>query len=382
MNGEINLRLTNRGVLLVLAALGLVWLLGHATHIAVVFFLAVLLAAAVSSVANVLARFHIKRAVAILLTYLLILGALAGLVALLVPLIGGEITQLRANLPAYKDEANGFLARFPHTSSQPLRVDDLLGQAGSTVQGAAGTVGKGVVNVGTAVATLLLIFVFAFFLAVDARFAERVVGRFFPPTTRGRALRIMERMGKGLGYWVRAQLLLALFFGVAFGVGLAVMRMPYALTLAIIGGVLEIIPYVGGFITIVLAVLIGATTGKLWLVIAAVVWYAIVVNVEAHLVAPKMVGDIVGLHPLVIVVALFLGAEMLGILGALLAVPIAVILQILLDEFWTFGAPPPAVPPGEQATLPLQPGASTPAPNHAAVPARGDCIASVLRVEH
>lgn len=372
VNGEITLRLSNRALLVVLAVLGLVWLLGHATHLAVVFFLAVLLAAAVSAVANGLARFHIKRAVAILLAYVLVLGVLAGLVALLVPLIGGEIAQLRANLPAYRGEANGLLARFPHTGSQPLRVDDLLDQAGGALQGAAGTVGKGVVHAGTMVATLLLIFVFAFFLAVDERFAERVVGRFFPPATRGRALGIMGRMGTGLGYWVRAQLLLALFFGVAFGVGLAVMRMPYALTLALIGGVLEVIPYVGGFVTIALAVLIGATTGKLWLVVAAVVWYAVVVNVEAHLVAPKLVGEIVGLHPLVIVVALYLGAETLGILGALLAVPLAVVLQILLDEFWTFGATPPTAPAGRPAAPPLQPGAAAARPDHAAAPARGD----------
>ena len=192
------------------------------------------------------------------------------------------------------------------------------------------------VAAGSTLVTLLLIVVFAFFLAVDARFAERLVERFFPPALRGRAVRIMGKMGEGLGAWVRAQLLLALFFGVAFGVGLAVMRMPYALTLGVIGGVLEVVPYVGGFVTIALAMLLGATTGKLWLVVAAVAWYAAVANVEAHLVAPKLVGQIVGLHPLVIVLALFLGAETLGILGALLAVPLAVVLQILLDEFWTF----------------------------------------------
>jgi predicted PurR-regulated permease PerM len=86
-------------------------------------------------------------------------------------------------------------------------------------------------------------------------------------------------------------------------------------------------------------VLIAATTGKLWLIIAVLVWYAIVVNLEAHVVAPKLVGEIVGLHPLVVVLALFLGAEVLGILGALLAVPIAVIVQALLDEFWIFTEP-------------------------------------------
>ena len=360
MNGEINLRLTNRAIFLVLGLLAFVWLLLHATHIFVVLFIAVLLAAAVSTVARRVERYHIKRGVAILLTYLAIIAILAGVVSLIVPLINGEVTLLRANLPSYEQQANELLARLPQRDGQTLRVNDLVGQAAGAVQGVALDAGRSLVNVGADLVTLLLIFVIAYFLASDDQFAQRVVGRFFPPDRRPRALKVMTKMGDGLGFWVRAQVLLALFFGVAFGIGLAIMRMPYALTLGVIGGVLEIIPYVGGFITIVLAVLIGATTGKLWLVVAAVVWYAIVVNVEAHIVAPKMVGEIVGLHPLVVVVALFLGAELLGILGALLAVPIAVVVQTLLDEFYTFGDAPAAdpAPEGEARTMPLQPGAS------------------------
>ena len=76
MNGEINLRLTNRSILLILAALGLIWVVAHATHIVVVLFLAVLLAAAVSRAATALARYRIKRGAAILLTYILILAVL------------------------------------------------------------------------------------------------------------------------------------------------------------------------------------------------------------------------------------------------------------------------------------------------------------------
>jgi predicted PurR-regulated permease PerM len=335
MNGEINLRLTNRALLLVLGALALVWILFHATHIVVVLFIAVLLAAAVSSAANRLERYRIKRNLTILILYLVVLGVLAGLIALLVPLVTGEVTLLRDNLPQYQDQANSLLARLPH-QGEPHHVNDLFKNLSGQLQSAALDLSRGVVEFGSALVTILLIFVIGYFMAADNQFAQRVVSRFFPPATRPRAISVMNKIGDGLGFWVRAQLLLALFFGVAFGIGLGVMRMPYALTLGVVGGVLEIIPYVGGFITIVLAVLIAATTGKLWLIIAAVCWYAVVVNVEAHLVAPKMVGEIVGLHPLVVVVALFLGAEVLGILGALLAVPIAVIIQTLLDEFWKF----------------------------------------------
>src|SRR5262245_24310813 len=101
MNGEVNIRLTNRGILLILAALGLIWVVAHATHIVVVLFLAILLVAAVSRAANVLARYRIMRGIAILLTYLLVLAVLAGLGALLVPLISDEVQLLSDNLPTY-----------------------------------------------------------------------------------------------------------------------------------------------------------------------------------------------------------------------------------------------------------------------------------------
>lgn len=370
MKGEVNIRLTNRAIFLVLGAFLFFWLLRQATHIFVVLFIALLLASSVSLAATRLERLHIKRGLAILLVYIVVLAVLSGVVALLVPLIAGEIKTLRNNLPSYQDGVNGFLARLPKRNGETLRVNTLIGNLSGQLNGAAAKAGRGALAAGSTVVTLLLIFVIAFFLAVDPKFPERVVTRFVPPASRRRAFGLMSRIGTGLGYWVRAQLLLALFFGVAFGLGLAILRIPYALTLGTIGAVLEIIPYVGGFITIILAVLVAATTGKLWLIIAVLIWYAIVVNLEAHIVAPKLVGEIVGLNPLVVVLALFLGAEVLGILGALLAVPLAVIVQALLDEFWTFDDASGNPLAATETSLPLQPGTSAPSSDEDTKPAR------------
>lgn len=370
MNGEVNIRLTNRAIFVVLGAFLFFWLLRQATHIFVVLFLALLLASSVSLAATRMERLHIKRGIAILLVYIAVLAVLTGVVALLIPLIGNEIRTLRDNLPSYQDRVNGLLARLPKRNGEALRINTLFGNLGGQLNGAAGKAGRGALAAGSALVTILLIFVIAFFLSVDPKFPERVVTRFVPPTSRRRAFDLMGRIGTGLGYWVRAQLLLALFFGVAFGLGLAILRVPYALTIGTIGAVLEIIPYVGGAITIILAVLVAATTGKLWLIIAALVWYAIVVNLEAHIVAPKLVGEIVGLNPLVVVLALFLGAEVLGILGALLAVPLAVIVQALLDEFWTFDETGEHPLAATGSNLPLQPGVSAPTPDGESAPAR------------
>lgn len=352
MQGEIVLRLTNRAMLLVLALLGFVWVLTHQTHIIVVLFIALLLAAACSTAANRLARYRIKRGVSIALIYLLIIGALIGVGALIVPLLRGEGRLLRENLPAYQLQLDGFLARLPH-QGEPLQINDVVRDLSGRVQGIALDASRTILGFGSSLITLLLIFVIGFFLAVDDQLDVRLVNRLLPPAIRPRAIALMGRMGTGLGHWVRGQLLLALFFGVAFDLGLAIVGTPYALTLGTIGAVLEIIPYVGGFITIALALLVAATTGKVWLVVFVLIWYLLVVNLESHLVAPKLVGELVGLHPLMIVIALFLGAELLGVLGALLAVPIAVIFQTLLDEFWIF--------PESDAAAPTTPAEATPA---------------------
>ena len=161
MHGELNLRLTDRALLLVLAALGLAWLLRHATHIVVVLFLAVLLAAAVSGAANRLARLRIGRAPAILLAYLLVLAVLLGLAALLVPLVAGEVALLRANLPRYQDQADALLARLPAASGAPLRVDDLTAQLGGRLEGAAVGLSRGALAVLLAAPTGQLWLVFA-----------------------------------------------------------------------------------------------------------------------------------------------------------------------------------------------------------------------------
>jgi predicted PurR-regulated permease PerM len=184
----------------------------------------------------------------------------------------------------------------------------------------------------------VLVLVIAFFLAVEENFATVVIFRFVPPPQRPRVQRMLGKMGTRLGQWARAQMLLALFFGLAFGIGLRIFGVKYAVTLGVIGGVLEIIPYVGGFITVALALLIAIVQDPTK-AIFVVIWYVLVVEVEGHVIAPKLMDRVLGIHPLVVVVALFLGGEALGILGALLAVPIAIVIQVILDEFYRFDGP-------------------------------------------
>ncbi len=306
-------------------------------HVFIVLFTAVLLAAAVAPAARFMTRYHLPRGVTIVGIYVVLVLVLTGVVALVVPLVLDELDSLRQTLPKYGSDLQSLVQRVAPDQASRLNTGSLVDQVSGRLGSFAGEL-TGIVRalISTSV-SVILVLVMAFFLAAEEDFVALAIQRFVPPQERPRVNRLLGKIGTRLGQWARAQLLLALFFGFAFGAGLEILRVNYAVTLGVVGGVLEVIPYVGGFITVALAVLV-ALTQKPILVVFVVIWYAIVVEVEGHVIAPKLMDRVLGIHPLVIVVALFLGGEALGILGALLAVPIAIVIQVTLDEFYVFGA--------------------------------------------
>ncbi len=335
MRDAMTIRLTNRAIVAVLGLLVFVWVLRAATRVAIVLFVAVLLAAAVSSVANKLEARGVKRGITILGLYVIILAIFAGVVALIVPVVTQEVRSLRRNLPAYEERVNALLARIPR-EGEPLRVNDLVNDLSGQLNGVAAQAGSVLAAAGTTLLTVLFILVVAYLLAADSLIAEKIVGRFVPPPHRPRALRMLAHIGDELGDWMRAKIILALIFGVSFGLGLWALGVPFALTLGAVGVVMELIPYVGGLFAALLATLVAATTGDLWRVAAVLVLYIVIANIEANLITPRIMGNFVGLPPVIVLVSVFVGVQLIGGLGALLAVPVAIIIKVLLDEFWTF----------------------------------------------
>jgi len=181
----------------------------------------------------------------------------------------------------------------------------------------------------------LLVLVVGFFLSADAHFAPRFIGRFFSPRLRPTVTDVSREVAGRLGHWVRAQLLVGAFFGTCFGLGLWLMGVPFALSLGVAGAILELIPYVGGITVTAIAMLVALTISP-WRALGVLILEVVVANVESHVLYPKVVGDAVGLHPLSIILALFIGAEAKGIMGALVAIPVAVVLQVLFDRFYRF----------------------------------------------
>lgn len=353
---SINIYITAKSIALLLAAAALIWLLVVFDQILLILFLAILLAVAIDPLVDRLQAQRLPRALAILLIYILLLGVLGAVVGLLVPVLVDEFSQLSTSLPGIVQQVLNFPARwitptFP-ALTRSISSSDVAQRLSSELGTLLGGVGGLLVQFGKTLTTIVistfLVLVVGFFLSSDAQFAPRFIARFFPPGYRTTAALLARQIGGRLGHWVRAQLLVGLFFGVTFGIGLALLHVPYALSLGVAGAVLELIPYIGGATVTLIAMLVALSISP-WLALGVLALELVVANIESHVVYPKLVGEIVGLHPLAIIVALFIGAESKGVMGALLAVPVAVVLQVLFDHFYRFADTAPAVAVAESA---------------------------------
>src|SRR5215211_1434445 len=347
MPKSVTINITGKSIVWLLVAAALVWLIMSFSSILLILFIAILLAVAITPLVQRLETVNIRRPLAIALIYVGLFGIFSVALAFLIPVLVNETTQLSTSLPKLTQSVLNLPERWIPGLAANLQLADLGDQLSAQLSAVVGSVGTLLVQFGQTLSTIifsaLLVLVVGFILTSDAAFAPRFLARFFPPDYRPTAANLAREIGRRLGHWVRAQLLVCLFYGTCFGIGLGLLGVPYAFALGLAAAFMELIPYVGGAIVTGLAMLV-ALTSSIWLALGVLVVYLVVANVEANIVYPKFVGESVGVHPLVITIALFIGAEARCVMGALLAVPFTVVLQVLFDQFYRFDERPVAAP--------------------------------------
>ena len=289
---------------------------------------------------------RVPRALLILLVYLV--GTLV-LVELLLLIIGPLVEQIRAfikDAPGYVDDLNERLAELlgwwdrldlPADVKEAVdkAVADLLANIGSIIPGILRPVFSSVLGFVGSVFGYLIIPVWTFWILKDRPAIVRGFDRAVPAAWRADTWATLGIVRRVFGSWVRGQLVLGLVVGVGTFIGLLALGAfvdpvfsRYAVLLAVIAGVLELLPVIGPIIAAIPAVLLGATAGVPGLV-AALVLYLAIQQLENNLLVPKIQGDATNLHPAVVLFSLILGAAIAGLLGAILALPIAATLRDL-----------------------------------------------------
>lgn len=321
-------------VLLFVGALYLFWELRQIVRWTLI---AVFLAVALNPEVNWLNR-RMPRIVAILLIYLALLLALVGLSALVLPPL---IAQIRSFVDTVVR-----LARQPGGAEQALQqlagrfglggyVDNLRAQAeglANQLSSAAGpllALASGIIGSITALISILLI---TFFLLLDGeRFVERGLN-LVSPAGRPRMSRVLQKSSRAVYGYVSGNLAISLIAGITAFIVMEIVRVPYAVVLALLVALLDLIPLVGATLGAIIVIVVGFFVSPLTGIIL-LVYFVVYQQIENNVLQPLVYGRSVHLHPLIIFLAVLIGAQLLGILGALLAIPVAEIIRILIVEW-------------------------------------------------
>jgi predicted PurR-regulated permease PerM len=319
-------------------------------------FISAFLAIALSGPVNRLSK-YMRRGFAIVIVYVGLLLIPIGLMGLIVPPFITEGNRFAENLPEYSREVTEFVENnerlrelnedYDITEKLQEEAENLpsrLGGAASTLR----DVGIGIVNSLFALLTILILT--AFMLGSGRRWVEAALS-LRPPDQRQRLERSLNRIAGAVGGYVAGAFLIAFIAGVSTYVMLSILGVPFRAPLAVVAGLFSLIPLVGATIA---AVLIGVVTLFEDFPTATIIWaiWAILYQqFENHVIQPQVQKRTVDVHPFVTIVSVLLGSTLLGVLGALLAIPVAASIQILLREYFdprTLSmrqAPPPEEPP-------------------------------------
>ena len=330
---------TTKRVVVVLFALIAVYVVYRAGDIVRPFVWAAIVAyVLLPVVALIERRAGLPRTAAAALVFIALLAAIFGGGRLLIPLAIDQVRELQRSLPSLVTNAENTLAETADQIGLEQLDEVIVSFAGANdlSQTIAGVAVPFIVGLGHFLLGLLLFFIATFFLLRDAPKLVQWFRRMLPPSQRNELVPLLGEVNVLLGRYVRGQLLLIGVMATATFIGLSVLQVPFVLLLAIMTGVLEVIPIVGPITAGAIACLVAlghpAPWGltQIWYVVVVAIMFTILRHAEDYFVIPLVIGRIVKLHPAVVIFALLTGGALFGLLGVLLAVPVAASARLVL----------------------------------------------------
>ena len=306
----------------VLLLLGL-WFLFFIRGIVLQLFIGFLIATILEPFVSLLGRIKIPRLISILITYILVIGVLGGVVALFTPALVEQTTNFINALPSYL--ANIGIA----SSTSGDLIKEILGQFG----GVSGKILNFTFSIFSNILSVVTVLVFAFYMLLTHNKLKDQITLWFGENRGEKIGKILTAIEERLGRWSRGELILMLAVGTGVYLGLLAIGIPYALPLAVLSGIFEIIPTLGPIVSAIPAILIGLGISPLAGIGAAAVAF-LVQQLENYILVPKIMQKSAGVSPLLVLISIAIGAKLLGVTGVIVAVPSVIILQVLIKEFF------------------------------------------------
>jgi predicted PurR-regulated permease PerM len=317
-----------RGVLLLGIGILTLWMLFKIWAVVLLVIVAFIFMAALLPYVELFIRWRLPRPAAVLLVIFMVIAIVGGLFALVVPAMIDEFQKLRDDLPNDAQDLEGFLSNFGVDVELSRRVEDI--DWGELVSGEVA------INYGEKLVFGLLsaitVLVLTAYLLMDAPKMKQYLYRFIPGEREREAERILHALGRVVGGYIRGQVITSAIIGVYTTIVLLIVGVPNALAFGILAAFADIIPLIGAFIAIIPAVL-GAFSESPTQAVAVLIALLIYQQFEDRFLVPRVYGATLGLQPLVVLVAVLVGGELLGIPGILLALPATAAGKVFLDYF-------------------------------------------------
>jgi len=314
------IEISHRTIIFTVAFLAGLWLILQIRDILFLLFIAFLLMTALHPLVSLLGKLRLPRLLAILLVYVVLFGLFGVSFAGTVPSLVAQTTKFVAELPSVITRV------LPYWNIDVSGITSQIAPIGENMV-------KVIVGIFSNIATTLMVLVFTFYFLLERQHALQMLTTMMGESLGLQFLNVLRKIEKRLGTWVRGQLLLMLSVGVLSFVGLTILRVEFALPLAILAALLEIIPNIGPIVSAIPAVLIALATSPLF-ALSVVALYFIVQQIENNILVPFIMGRVTGFSPLVAILALMIGGRIAGVAGIVLAVPVMLVLQVLTEEFW------------------------------------------------
>ncbi|OGE30845.1 hypothetical protein A2631_04120 [Candidatus Daviesbacteria bacterium RIFCSPHIGHO2_01_FULL_44_29] len=318
MKTQTSIDISHKTIFFIATFLGILWLLFQIKEVILILFVAIIFMSALNPIVESLTKRSVPKGMAIALAYVVLIGIIVGLLTLI-------ITPLTA-------ETSNLLFSLPQTIQ---KLAPTLGVDKAVIQQELSNASQHVLSLTLAVfsnfLTLISIAVLTFYLIIDRdRLYKLIIS--LSPNQKERTEKLVLKIENKLGAWLRGQVILSLVIGTMSYTLLFLLHIQYALPLSILAGLMEVVPVIGPIVSAIPAILIAYVESPALALFVGLGFFAIQ-QLENHFIVPQVMKRAVGLNPLIVILAIAIGGKLLGIAGGLLAVPITVVIQIILEDF-------------------------------------------------
>lgn len=315
-------------VVAVLLGLGLLYLI---RDILALFFVAVIVMAAIDPLVTWFnGKVRIPRSVGVLIIYVFLLSFFIAIFSFLIPALSNQFRGFTEDLPGYLAKIDEFLKRISFSGqSYGLSLD--LNKISESWKGSSFNIFSTTIEFFTGLISFIAILSMAFYMSIKEDGMENFLESVTPKKYKFTVVKIAKKIKNRIGRWMSGQLVLMLIIFLLDYAVLYFLGVPYALVIALIGGFLEIVPYIGPIVSTFIAVLVTLLVSPIKAVFVFI-FYIIIQQAENNIIFPQIMKKAVGLNPLAVILAMLIGLKLGGVPGAVLAVPVATAIGVVIKE--------------------------------------------------